>query len=389
MSELIIREVKTRKEMVDFVRFNYTLYKDNAYAVPDLLEDTLDIFDPRKNPAYNFCETACFLAYRDQQIVGRIAAIINRRTNERWGMRDVRFGWIDFIDDREVSARLIETAAAWGKERGMNRIVGPLGFTDMDLEGMLVEGFDQLSTMNSIYNYPYYPQHMQALGFTEDARWEEHKVFVPREGHEATMDKYFKVAEVVKRRYGFRLRKFKDKKEISEGGYIQKILGIINRAYANLYGYCEMDDQQMETYAKQYLQYLDVRYLSTVENAQGEIIGVGVCITSLSRAIQKAKAKMFPFGWFHLASALWWNKLPWGKRPQVLDMLLVGVLPEYQDKGANALFFADIIPIAIEDGYEWAESHHQLVTNDKSLSMWKHLDAPRHKQRVSFAKAIE
>ena len=384
MSDIVISAVKTKRELKAFVRFNYELYKDCPYAVPDFLEDTLDTFNPRKNPAFRFCEAEFFLARREGHIVGRVAAIINHRANETWKERHVRFGWIDFVDDIEVSRRLLEAVEAWGRERGMNRIVGPLGFTDMDLEGMLTDGYDQLSTMNSIYNYPYYPEHMARLGYEKEVGWVERKVFVPKGHHEANNEKYFKIAEMVKRRYGFRLRKFKSKREIHREGYIPKVLGVVNRAYANLYGYSEMDQAQMETYARQYLQFLDKRYLSVVETAEGEVIGMGICITSLSRAIQKAHAKLFPFGWFHMAKALWFNR-----HPKVLDMLLVGVLPEYQERGANALIFADLIPEAIKDGYEWAETHHQLEDNLPSQTQWKNLDCIIHKRRAAFGKDLK
>lgn len=383
MSELLVAPVRGRRELRAFVRFNYELYKDCPYAVPDFLEDTLDTFNPRKNPAFRFCEAEFFLARRDGRIVGRVAAIINRRANETWHEKHVRFGWIDFIDDLEVSAALLHAVEEWGRERGMTHIVGPLGFTDMDLEGMLTDGYDQLSTMNSIYNYPYYPEHMARLGYQKEVGWVERKVAVPRKGHEANQEKYFKVAELVKRRYGFLIRKFKSKREIMREGYIPKVLGVVNRAYANLYGYSEMDQAQMEAYAKQYLPFLDKRYLSVVETAEGEVIGMGICITSLSRAIQKAKAKLFPFGWYYMAKALWFNR-----HPETLDMLLVGVLPEYQEKGANALIFADLIPEGTKDGYLWAETHHQLEDNIPSQAQWKNLDCVIHKRRAAFGKDI-
>ena len=383
MSELIVAPVKGRRELRAFVRFNYELYKDCEYAVPDLLEDTLDTFNPKKNPAFRFCEAEFFLARRDGKIVGRVAAIINHRANETWHEKHVRFGWIDFVDDLEVSAALLHAVEEWGRARGMNHIVGPLGFTDMDLEGMLTDGYDQLSTMNSIYNYPYYPEHMQKLGYGKEVGWVERKVCIPRAGHEANQEKYFKVAELVKRRYGFRIHKFKSKKEIRKGGYIPKVLGVVNRAYANLYGYSEMDQAQMEAYAKQYLPFLDKRYLSVVETAEGEVIGMGICITSLSRAVQKAKAKLFPFGWYYFAKALWFNR-----HPETLDMLLVGVLPEYQEKGANALIFADLIPEGRKDGYIWAETHHQLEDNTPSQAQWKNLECTIHKRRAAFGKDI-
>ncbi len=383
MSEITIRTAKTKKEMRRFVRFNWEMYKDCPYAVPDLLEDTLDTFNPKKNPAFRFCEAECFIAEREGKMVGRVAAIINRKANERWKEKNVRFGWIDFIDDINVSKALLDTVAQWGKERGMDTIVGPLGFTDMDPEGMLTEGYDHLSTMNSIYNYPYYPEHIRKLGYEKETAWVERRVFVPLGEHRANFENYKRIADMVSKRYGFRLRKFKNKKEIREGGYIKKVLDVVNKAYADLYGYSELDEEQMNTYANQYLTYLDKRYLGVVETAEGEVIGMGICITSLSHAIQKAKAKMFPFGWYHLAKALWFNK-----HPQILDMLLVGVVPEYQNKGANALIFADIIPKAIEDGYEWAETHHQLEDNLPSQAQWKNLYNEIHKRRCAYKKTI-
>ena len=383
MSTVTISKVSTAKELRKFVRFNYELYKDSPYAVPDLLEDTLDTLDSRSNPAFRFCEAEYFLARKEGRIVGRVAAIINSRANERWGRKEVRFGWIDFIDDLEVSKALLETVENWGKERGMTSIVGPLGFTDLDPEGMLTEGFDQLSTLCTIYNYPYYPQHLAQLGFEKETGWVERKVFIPKGEHEANNAKYFRIAQVAEERYGFRLRNFRSKREIRKGGYVEKMLGVINKAYADLYGYSELDEEQMRWYADRFLQMLDHNYLSAAENKEGEIIGVGVCMPSLSRAVQKAKGKFFPFGWWHLAKELWIKK-----NHQILDMLLIGVLPEYQEKGANALFFAKMIPFGIEHGFEWAETHPQLEDNLAGQMQWKNLDCCIHKRRAVFAKEL-
>ena len=383
MSTVNISQISTAKEMRAFVRFNYELYKDCPYAVPDLLEDTLETLDPKRNPAFRFCQAAFFLARKEGRIVGRVAAIINTRANERWGRKEVRFGWIDFIDEPEVSQALIETVENWGKERGMTSIVGPLGFTDLDPEGMLIDGFDQLSTLNTIYNYPYYPQHLARLGFQKETGWVERKVFIPKGEHEANNAKYFRIAQVAEERYGFRLRHFRNKNEIRKGGYVEKMLGVINKAYVNLYGYSELDEQQMQWYAKRFLQMLDRHYLSVVENTQGEIIGVGVCMPSLSKAVQKAKAKLYPFGWWHIIRELWLKK-----DHQILDMLLIGVLPEYQEKGANALFFADMIPFGISHGFEWAETHPQLEDNLAGQMQWKNLDCCIHKRRAAFSKEL-
>ncbi len=383
MQTVSVSQISTAKEMRAFVRFNYELYKDCPYAVPDLLEDTLETFDARRNPAFRFCQAAFFLARREGRIVGRVAAIINTRANERWGKQEVRFGWIDFIDDIEVSRALLDTVEQWGRERGMTHMVGPLGFTDLDPEGMLTEGFDQLSTLCSIYNYPYYPEHIARLGLVKEAGWVERKVFIPKGQHEANNAKYFRIAQMVKQRYGFRLRHFRSRREIKKGGYVQKMLGIVNRAYVDLYGFSQLDEQQMDWYADRFLLMLDRRFLSVVENAEGEIIGIGVCMISLSRAVQKAKAKLFPFGWWYIAKELWLKR-----KHKILDMLLIGVLPEYQDKGANALFFADMIPGGISGGYEYAETNPQLEDNLAGQMIWKNLDCCIHKRRAVFAKDI-
>ncbi|MGX8697074.1 MAG: GNAT family N-acetyltransferase [Prevotella sp.] len=383
MSTVTVSQVTSSKEMRAFVRFNYELYKDCPYAVPDLLEDTLEVLDARRNPAFRFSEAAFFLARRDGRIVGRVAAIINKRANERWNKQDVRFGWIDFIDDLSVSRALLEAVEQWGRLRGMTRIVGPLGFTDLDPEGMLTDGFDQLSTLCSIYNYPYYPKHIAELGLEKEVGWVERKVFIPKGEHEANNAKYFRVARMAEQRYGFRLRHFRSKNEIKKGGYVQKMLGVVNRAYQNLYGYSQLDEQQMNWYAAKFLTLIDRRFLSVVENAEGEIIGIGVCMPSLSRAVQKAKGKLLPFGWWYIARELWLKR-----KHQILDMLLVGVLPEYQEKGANALFFADMIPNAISCGYEWAETNPQLEDNLPSQKQWKNLDCCIHKHRAVFAKEL-
>ena len=383
MANIAVSQITSSKEMRAFVRFNYELYKDCPQAVPDLLEDTLETFDLRRNPAFRFCEAAFFLARKDGRIVGRVAAIINTRANTRWERQDVRFGWIDFIDDIEVSRALLEAVEQWGRQRGMTRIVGPLGFTDLDPEGMLTEGYDQLSTLCSIYNYPYYPEHIAKLGFEKEVGWVERKVFIPRGEHEANKAKYFRIAQMVQQRYGFRLRHFRSKSEIKKGGYVKKMLDVVNRAYVDLYGFSQLDDQQKEWYASRFLMLLDRRFLSVVENAEGEIIGIGVCMPSLSRAVQKAKAKLFPFGWWHIVSELYFKR-----KHQILDMLLVGVLPEYQEKGANSLFFADMIPGGISGGYEWAETNPQLEDNLAGQMQWKNLDCCIHKRRAVFAKNL-
>ncbi len=373
-----IKKVSTPRELKKFIRFNYEFYKGNPYSVPDLYDDMLNTFSPAKNAAFDFCEADYFLALREGKIVGRVAAIINHRANETWGRKCVRFGWIDFIDDLEVSSALIDTVKDWGRQRGMEEIEGPLGFTDMDAEGMLVEGFDQLSTMATIYNYPYYPQHMERLGMEKSADWVEMKIYIPEE----IPEKHQRISDIIQRKYNLHIRKLTSKKEVRESGIGHEIFRLINEAYAPLFGFSKMTEKQIDQYVNMYVPVLDLRMVTIIENADHEIVGVGISMASLSRALQKAKGKLWPFGWFHLLKALKW------KRPKVLDLLLVGIRPDYQGKGLNALLFPDLIPIYQEMGFEYAESNPELEANDKVQNQWQYFKTEQHKRRRAYKAKI-
>ncbi|WP_346710014.1 N-acetyltransferase [Phocaeicola salanitronis] len=374
---IIIKKVSSKKELKTFIRFNYELYRGNPYSVPDLYDDMLDTFSPKRNAAFEFCEADYFLAYRNGHVVGRVAAIINRRANETWNKKEVRFGWIDFIDDFEVSEALLDTVAQWGKERGMEAMVGPLGFTDMDAEGMLIEGFDQLSTMSTIYNFPYYPQHMEKLGFEKETDWVEFKLTVP----DKLPEKFVRISEIILQKYKLKIKKLK-RKEIKEKNYGQKIFDLINEAYAPLYGYSKMTQGQINQYIKMYLPLIDMRMVSLVEDENGELVAVGISMPSLSEALQKAKGKMLPFGWYHLMKALFF------KKPQVLDLLLVGVKPEYQSKGVNALLFYDLVPVYQQMGFKYGESNPELEVNKKVQSQWNAFESVLHKRRRAYKKML-
>lgn len=374
---IIIKKVNSKKELKTFIRFNYELYRGNPYSVPDLYDDMLGTFSPKKNAAFEFCEADYFLAYKNGKVVGRVAAIINKRANETWNKKEVRFGWIDFIDDLEVSEALLDTVAKWGKERGMEAMVGPLGFTDMDAEGMLIEGYDQLSTMSTIYNFPYYPQHMEKLGFEKEADWVEFRLTVP----DKLPEKFVRISEIILQKYKLKIKKVK-RKEIKEKNYGQKIFDLINEAYAPLYGYSKMTQGQINQYIKMYLPLIDLRMVSLVEDENGELIAAGISMPSLSEALQKAKGKMLPFGWYHLLKALFF------KKPKVLDLLLVGVKPEYQSKGVNALLFYDLVPVYQQMGFKYGESNPELEVNKKVQSQWNAFESVLHKRRRAYKKML-
>lgn len=373
-----IKKVTSRKELKQFIRFNYEFYKNNPYAVPDLYDDMLRTFSPGKNAAFDFCEADYFLALREGRIVGRVAAIINRRANATWKKRQVRFGWIDFIDDIEVSRALIDTVKQWGRERGMDTIEGPLGFTDLDAEGMLIEGFDQLSTMATTYNYPYYPRHMEQLGLVKAVDWVEMKIYVPDE----IPEKHLRIADIIRRKYGLHVRKLSGKRGLRRSGLVHDIFRLVNQAYAPLFGFSEMTERQIDQYVGTYLPVLDLRMVTIVENAEGELVAVGISMPSLSHALQRARGRLLPFGWFHLLRALSW------RRPEALDLLLVAVRPDYQNKGVNALLFTDLIPVYQKLGFKYAESNPELEMNEKVQNQWQYFHTEQHKRRRCYTAPL-
>lgn len=373
-----IKKVSCKKELRDFIRFNYELYKDNEYAVPELYPDMVETLSKEKNPAFEFCEADYFIAYKDGKIAGRIAAIINSRANEKWKTDSVRFGWIDFIEDFEVARKLIETVEQWGKERGMTEIVGPLGFTDFDYEGMLTEGYDQLGTMAAIYNYQYYPEFLQRMGFVEDTEWVEFKIYVP----DAIPEKHQRITEIVRKKFNLQIKKYKSGKKIAKE-YGQEIFQLLNESYKDLYGFSELSPRQIDLYIKNYLPVVDLDMVTLITQEDGTLIGVGISMPSMSRALQKAKGKMFPFGWFHLLKALFISK------PKVIDLLLVAIKPEFQGKGVNALLFSDLIPVYQRKGVVYAESNPELVMNNKVQSQWSYFDCEQHKRRKTFKREIK
>ena len=381
MSSVQIKRVETKKDLKAFIECHYDLYEGNQYDAPNLYSDELNTLSKDKNAAFDFCEAEYFLALKEGKVVGRVAAIINNKANEKWDKKDVRFGWIDFIDDIEVSKALLKAVEDYGREKGMTSVVGPLGFTDMDPEGMLTWGFDQLGTMATIYNYDYYPKHMEKLGgWEKDNDYVEYRLDVP----ETAPEKYTKIAEMVEKRYNLHARKL-TKKEIFEGGYGKKLFDLINVTYSHLYGFSELTDRQIDQYVKMYFPLADLDLITVVEdgNKDNQLVGLAITIPSLTRALQKChRGRLFPFGWWHLLRAIKFHKT------EVVDLLLIGVLPEYRSKGANSLVFADLIPRYVKYGFKWGETHVEMETNESVQSQWGPLDPTMHKKRRCYRKAI-
>lgn len=374
---ITIKKVSSSGELKKFIRFNYELYKENPFSVPDLYDDMLNTFSREKNPAFEFCEAEYFLAFRDGRVVGRVAAIINHRANDTWKKKEVRFGWIDFVNDPEVSEALLKAVEAWGRERDMQSIVGPLGFTDFDAEGMLVEGFEQLGTMSTIYNFPYYPQHMEKLGYEKEADWVEFKIYIP----DAIPDKHRRISEIIMRKYGLKIVKCTTAREVNRYG--QAIFDLMNEAYSPLYGYSALSPRQIQHYIKTFLPLLDLRMVTLVVDAEDRVVAVGISMPSLSEALRKAKGRLLPFGWYPLMKTIFLKKYP-----KVLDLLLVAVKPEYQNKGVNALLFYDLIPVYQKLGFEYAESNPELEVNDKVQAQWEYFKTEQHKRRRCYKKTL-
>lgn len=366
----------TRKELKEFTRFHIDLYKDNPYFVPPLVIDDIETLSPSKNPAFDFCEAEYFMAFRDGKPVGRIAAIINHQVNESVGHRAARFGFVDFIDDEEVSEALLKTVEDWARQKGMEKVIGPLSFTDLDKEGCLIEGFEELSTMATIYNYPYYSRHFERLGYDKESDWVEFLMEVP----DAVPEKHLRIAEIVKKKFGLKVKKYTSRRKIKKE-YGQALFHLINDAYKDLYQFSKLSDRQIEQYINDYLGLLDLDLVTIITDSDDKIVGVGISMPSMSRALQKSRGRFLPMGWWHLLKGLK------GKNDRV-DLLLVAVKPEYQAKGVNALLFVDLIPQYIKKGYKYAESNPEMETNSKVQNQWEAFNPRQHKRRRSYVKHL-
>ena len=375
---VVVKKVSSRREMRTFISFAYNLYKNHPCYVPNLLSDDAATLDRKKNHAFEFCEADYFLAYKDGKVAGRVAAIINHKANEAWNVRQVRFGWIDFIEDIEVLEALLKTVSDWGRERGMTDIAGPLGFTDFDPEGMLVDGFDKMGTMITIYNYEYYPAFFERLGYHKEVDWVEYLIRLP----ESLPERFEKMANMVMEKNRLRIRHL-TMSDIRKEKYGHKMFRLINECYKDLYGYSMLTEKQMDQYVSQYLTFIDLRMVTFIENLEGELVACGITLPSLAMALKKARKRLFPFGWLHLLNALYVN------RPDTLDLLLVAAKPEYRSKGLNSVMFYDLIPSLIKLGFKYAESNPELETNLKVQTLWSTFDSQIHKRRRVYAKSLE
>ena len=376
-----IISVSSHKELKAFVQFYYDLYRSCPSAVPFLFSDEMKTLDKTKNPAFEFCDAKYFLAYKDGRLCGRIAGIVNHRANDYWQSKAIRFGWFDFVDDPEVSSALLQAVAKWGASQGLTLLVGPMGFEDMDREGLLVEGFDEISSMYVNYNYPYYQEHLERLGFVKDNDYVEYKVKVP----EVTPQKFARTAEMVEKRYGLQTRKF-NRHDMVEGRRAYELFDVLNITYKDLYGFSHLSSSQIKRLVEEYITLADLNLVSCVVDTRhnDKLVGFGVSFPSFSRALRRTRdGRLWPMGWWHMLKVLKWHKT------SIVDLLLIGVLPEYRVKGANALIFNDLIGWYQKYNFKYAQTGPQMETNKGVLSQWQYLDAECNRRHRVYIKRLE
>jgi len=370
-----IREITTIRGLKQFVRFGNDFYKDCEYFCPQLIADELDVFDPKKNPAHEVCEHILFIAYRDKKPVGRIAGIINHAANEKWNVKKVRFGWMDFIDDQEVSFALLDAVSEWGKSKGMDKLNGPVGMTDFDHQGLLIEGYDYLAPMASLYNYPYYVRHLEAYGLGKEADWIEYQINPQTE----LPERFARMDKIVRERANVRVDKVKNCQELVKK-YGMQYMDVIDVAYQKLYNFQPLSDRQKKYYCDSYFPLLNFDFVTLVVNEKDEVVGVGVGMPDISQALRKCKGKLFPFGWYHMLKALR------AKQMEKFDLLIIAVRPDYQDRGLNAVIIADQHPYFIKYGIKEVETTAILETNTKNQGHWEMFPHKIHKRRRAYIK---
>ncbi len=375
---IILQEVKTKWQQYKFAKFGNDLYKDCEEFCPHLLLDEMNTFNPAKDPSYDVCESVQYLAYRDGQIVGRVAGIINRVANERWGVKKVRFGWIDFIDDYEVSRALLDAVAAWGKSKGMNQLNGPVGFTDWDYEGLLIEGFEYLAPMASLYNFPYYEKHMEAYGLTKENDWIEIQITDPQCD---TPERVLRIDKLVRERYHLRVDKVHSAKEL-ERKYGMEYMDMLDESYQKLYNFQPMTPRQKEHYKNTYFPLLNFDFVTIVVNEKNEIVGVGLGMPDISQALRRCKGRLFPFGWIGVLRALK------AKKMDAFDLLLIGVRPDYQGLGVNAVIIAEQHPYYRKYGIKRVETTSIMETNTRNIANFLMFPHKQHKRRRAYKKTI-
>ncbi|MCK5156422.1 MAG: N-acetyltransferase [Spirochaetales bacterium] len=370
-----IKRVATKRDLRKFIMLPFKIYKGNTYWVPPIIMDEYNSLRKDKNPAFEYADAEYWLAYKDGKPAGRIAGILNPPAVKKWGVKNARFGWVEFIDDREVAKALFDTVESWAKKHGMEGVQGPMGFSDTDKEGMLIEGFDELGTLPMIYNHPYYPKFVESFGYKKDADWLEFEIFSPK----AIPEKVLRVNDLVLKRSGLKIAQVKNRKELA-AKYGKQLFTVLEEAYEELYGTVPLTEKQVEALIKQYLGFVSLRYTKVIVDESDQLAAFAVTMPSLSRALQKAKGRIFPIGWIYLLQAM--------RKPQGVDLYLIATRKKYQGRGLNALLMTEITRAGLEDGIKTAETSGELETNEKVQQLWRYYDHRQHKRRRAYVKSL-
>ena len=374
MPMIVVKEVKTKKELKDFVKFSFELYKDCPYWVPPLINDELENFDVTKNPVFEHADAKFYLAYRDNKIVGKIAVIINWQEVKLQKKSKARFGWFDFIDDIEVSKALLEKAYEFGREHSLEHVEGPMGFSNLDKVGALSDGFDKVGTAITWYNYPYYIEHFEKLGFTKEKEYSE-SMFP----FENVKPKFFKKAsQIIKKRYEVKPINFKTTKEVMP--YVDKMFDLFNVSYENLSSFVAVSDVQKEYFKKKYIGLINPEYIKFVENKDGKLAAFSIVMPSYAEGLLKAKGKLFPFGFLHLMKAK--------NNSKDVVFYLIGVDPEYKNKGVTAIIFEEYHKTFTEKNIRNCIRTPELENNTAIHNLWKHFDPVVYKRRRTYKKNL-
>ena len=372
--DIEIKEIHTRKELKQFVDFPHHLYAGNDYWVPTMRKSELDTLDRDVNPAFAYCDTRYWLAMREGEVVGRIAGIINRRHHEVWGQPYMRFGWLDMVDDPQVTLSLLEKVEGWAGDENLAAVHGPLGFTNLDHNGVLVEGFEELATMAAGYNYPYYMDHMQAAAYAKDVDYVEFQMPMI----EALPDRIVKLAAIVQKRYDLHFLEVSNKKELIP--YARELFSLLGAEYKHLYGVVPLTDAQVEDYINQYFGFISPKFVPVILDKNEKMVAFGVVLPSLSRAMQKAKGRLFPFGFLHILQALRVNDR--------MDLLLIAISKAYQGKGVNAMLMDRMFRVFLEMGIQYVEANPELESNIAVQAQWKHFKRRQHRRRRIYIKHL-
>jgi hypothetical protein len=372
-----IKEVRDKKDLKAFVKLPFSLYKENPMWIPQLIRDDMEIFDKAKNPAFEYSDSRLFLAYKDGKPAGRIAAIHNRAANEKYQTKNLRFGWIDYVDDAEVVAALFAAAEGWARDLGLETLTGPHGFCDLDPQGMLVEGFDQLPTIAGYYNYPYYQKLIEDLGYAKEIDYVEFRAQVPKD-MSAFPEKLVRLADRILERGNLRLLKFAKKKDIL--GRAVELFHLLDEAFDEIYGSVPLTERQIHYYVKKYFSFVDKDLIQAVVNDKDEMIGFMIAMPSLSNAFRKANGRLLPLGWWHLLRAF--------KNTEVLDFYLAGIKKQYRGMGVDLLMVVNIARAAVAKGFRFTESNQELETNNKIQAQWKYFNPVQHKRKRIFKKIL-